>query len=156
MASQGEPSGRETFAAQLRQYRARAGLSLPTLGQMVGADPSYLNRLERGEREPPRAPLVEALIAALRLSPEEADAFRVAAGLLPRAMAALGPLDPTLRLVAEVLADPSIPLAERQRFRAIIHLVAATWRPQAAAGVLDPAWTGGTPAPGGAPTSVTV
>jgi len=119
--------GGSDFAELLRAARGRAGLSQSALARAVGIDASYLNRLERAEREPPRRPVVEALAGALGLGPEEADQLLVVAGYLPRALARLGPLDPTVRLVAGILADEGIPAAEREEFRQIVELVARRW-----------------------------
>lgn len=124
----------KSFDELLREARARAGISGNALARAVteaglSLDPSYLNRIERGEREPPRRELVEALAAALRLAPAERDDLLVAAGHLPAAMARVGPLDPTLRLVADILADESIPPGQRALFREAIALLAERWRP---------------------------
>jgi transcriptional regulator with XRE-family HTH domain len=120
----------ETFGALLQAFRRRAGLSQGTLAKLAGIDPSYVNRLERGEREPPKREIVEALIFALQLSPQDADRLLVAAGHLPRALQRLGPLDPTVMLVADILADERIPAEERRQFRQQIALAALRWRPQ--------------------------
>jgi len=119
--------GGSDFAELLRVARRRAGLSQSALARAVGIDASYLNRLERAEREPPRRSTVEALAGALGLGPDEADRLLVAAGRLPSALEKLGPLDPTVRLVAGILADECIPSAEREEFRQIVELVARRW-----------------------------
>lgn len=132
----GESAGKEAreeagdegaFAGLLREIRARRGLSQSALARAAGIDPSYLNRIERAEREPPKRSVVEALARELDLSPDEADRLLVAAGHLPRALARLGPLDPTIRLVAGILADETIPLAERRELREIVGLIARRW-----------------------------
>lgn len=120
----------EAFGALLQSFRRRAGLSQGALAKLAGIDPSYVNRLERGEREPPKREIVEALITALQLPPDDADRLLVAAGHLPRALQHLGPLDPTLLLVADILADERIPAEERRQFRQQIALAALRWRPQ--------------------------
>lgn len=127
----GEVGAEQDFARLLATFRSRAGVSQNALARMVGADASYLNRLERAQREPPRRELVESLATALGLRPEEADRLLVAAGHLPRALAALGPLDPTVALLADVLADEAIPAAERSELREIVRLIARRWRPHA-------------------------
>ena len=43
------------FATLLRSFRERRSLSCNELARAVGVDPSYISRLERGEREPPGA-----------------------------------------------------------------------------------------------------
>src|SRR5512138_167935 len=94
------------FAERLQAVRQAAGVSQNQLARQVGIDPSYLNRIERGERAAPARDVVEALAEALALAPAEADDLLISASHLPRALARLGPLDPTIRLVAEFLADP--------------------------------------------------
>ncbi len=120
----------EAFGALLQAFRRRAGLSQGALAKLAGIDPSYVNRLERGEREPPKREVVEALIAALQLPPDDADRLLVAAGHLPRALQRLSPLDPTVMLVADILADERIPAEERRQFRQQIALAALRWRPE--------------------------
>lgn len=118
----------EDFAALLRQFRDRAGLSCNELARAVGIDPSYVSRLERGEREPPRRPVVERLAAALQLGLEDQDRLLVAAGYAPATVAVLGRWDNTLQLVADVLADQRISSDEREKFREVIRLVSERWR----------------------------
>jgi transcriptional regulator with XRE-family HTH domain len=120
----------EAFGTLLQSFRRRAGLSQGALAKLAGIDPSYVNRLERGEREPPKREIVKALITALQLPPDDADRLLVAAGHLPRALQRLGPLDPTIMLVADILSDERIPATERRQFRQQIALAALRWRPQ--------------------------
>jgi transcriptional regulator with XRE-family HTH domain len=119
---------RPGFAEMLQAARQAAGISQNQLARRVGVDASYLNRIERGEREPPRREVVEALIEALELPGAEADDLLVAAGHLPRALATLGPLDPTLRLVAEALTDPSLPEADQAELREALRLIVPRFR----------------------------
>ncbi|HLI28154.1 MAG TPA: helix-turn-helix transcriptional regulator [Chloroflexota bacterium] len=118
----------EDFARLLRQFRERAGLSCNELARLVAVDPSYISRLERGEREPPRRLVVERLAAVLALPPFERDRLLVSAGYTPASIEALGGWDATLQAVAEVLADPRVPTADRQAFRQVIDLLAERWR----------------------------
>jgi transcriptional regulator with XRE-family HTH domain len=111
------------FIGRLQAARQRAGLSQNQLARLAGIDPSYLNRIERGEREPPRREVVEALADALGLSPDAADDLLVSAGHLTRALARLGPLDPTIRLVAEALGDEAVPAADRAALRETLALI---------------------------------
>lgn len=76
-----------TFATLLRRYRDRAGLSCNETGRAIGVDPSYISRLERQEREPPRRRLVERLGEALALSVAETETLLLAAGYAPEGMA---------------------------------------------------------------------
>lgn len=118
----------DNFGRLLRAFRERARLSCNELARVVAVDPSYISRLERGEREPPRRPVVERLAAALQLSTEDQDRLLVSAGYAPATVAALGGWDDTLQVVADVLADRRITAAERQNFRQVIRLVAERWR----------------------------
>lgn len=127
-----------TFGDLLLQLRLRSGRSGSSVARGAGIDASYLSRLERGEREPPRPEVVEALIRELRLSPEDADRLLTAAGQPPRALARLGTNDPTIHLVASVLADDAIPLNERTEFRQVIGLLARRWQPAATPGASEP------------------
>lgn len=116
------------FSALLRAFRQQAGRSQSALARLVGVDASYINRLESGEREPPRRSLIEALAMALELRPEDRDRLLVAAGQLPGALARLGPRDSTLSAVAEVLSDEALTEDERREFRRVVEAIAARWR----------------------------
>lgn len=105
-----------------------AGTALARAG---GIDPSYLHRLERGQREPPGRTLSLALALGLGLAAPDTDALLAAAGHLPESIERLGILDPTLLLVASILSDAAIPAAERDGLRQIIRLAAHRWRPEA-------------------------
>ena len=118
----------EDFAALLRRYRDRAGVSCNELARAVGVDPSYISRLERGEREPPRRRVVEALASALDLALDDQDRLLVSAGYAPATVAVLGRWDSTLQVVADVLVDSRIPSDELDNFREVIRLVAQRWR----------------------------
>ena len=118
----------EDFATLLRYYRDRAGLSCNELARAVAVDPSYVSRLERGEREPPRRPIVERLANSLGLSLEDQDRLLVTAGYAPASVAVLGRWDSTLQEVADVLTDGRISEDELENFREVIRLVAQRWR----------------------------
>lgn len=117
-----------SFAALLLRFRLRSGKSGSALARGANIDASYASRLERGEREPPRVEVVNALARELALDPDEWDRLLVSAGHPPLALARLGPRDPTLMLVANILADDGIPAAERAELREIVALVARRWR----------------------------
>ena len=119
--------GVTSFGSLLRSHRQRAQLSLPALGRRVSLDFSYLSRLERGQREPPRRAAILALATALDLTGEETDTLLVAGGQLPQALAQLGPLDTTVSQVTAILANPTIPATDRRRFRQVVALLAAQW-----------------------------
>ena len=118
----------DDFAALLRRFRERAGLSCNELARAVGVDPSYISRLERSEREPPRRRIVEGLASALQLSLEDQDRLLVSAGYAPATVALLGRWDSTLQAVADVLVDRRISGEELESFRQVVQLVAERWR----------------------------
>jgi transcriptional regulator with XRE-family HTH domain len=118
----------EDFATLLRTYRDQAHMSCNELARAVAVDPSYISRLERGEREPPRRPIVERLAASLGLSVEDQDRLLVTAGYAPASVAVLGRWDSTLQEVADVLTDARLSEEELDSFRQVIRLVAQRWR----------------------------
>lgn len=70
------------FGQLLHEYRQRSGLSQKALAEKVGYHPSYINRLERGTRTPPRQyGTIQDLATALDLTQEEINALLAAAGL---------------------------------------------------------------------------
>lgn len=98
----------ETFAALLRDYRERAELSCNAAARAIDVDPSYISRLERGEREPPRRRVVVALANALGLVGQERGQFFAAAGYWPD-----DPTLPTLLASLEAyLADGAALIAQ--------------------------------------------
>src|SRR5215475_341425 len=58
------------FGQRLRHIRRARGLTLTELGERVGRAPSALSLLENGRREP-KLSLIDALAAALSVSPDE-------------------------------------------------------------------------------------
>lgn len=116
-----------SFGALLLQLRLRSGRSGSSVARGAGIDASYLSRLERAEREPPRRDVVDALVRELQLSPDDGDQLLVAAGYPPRALARLGPDDPTIHMVASILANDAIPPGERSEFRQVIDILAKRW-----------------------------
>lgn len=55
----------ENFGLMLLHYRNKLGLSLKALSEMTGISPSYINRMEKGERKAPSIKIIEALAKAL-------------------------------------------------------------------------------------------
>ena len=123
-----DPQATSGFAELLRQHRIATGTSQHALARAAGIDASYLHRLERGDREPPKLEVATALADALGLEPADRDRLLVAAGHLPTAIATLGPLDPTLLTVAATLADPSMADADRLALRLALGTLCAHWR----------------------------
>jgi len=56
-----------SFGALLSAYRRRADLSMNQLARASGVDPSYISRLESGQRAAPQAGVLGALMDALAL-----------------------------------------------------------------------------------------
>src|SRR5262249_19704772 len=121
--------GMEEFAALLTRWRERAGLSQNALARRMGVNPAYVNRLEHGGRGASNRALVESAAAALDLSAPERYTLLAAAGHWPTALATLGPGDVSLRLVADILADPELAPGEQALFRLHLRLAALPWRP---------------------------
>src|SRR3954463_2103962 len=119
---------RDEFPALLRSFRERGGRSRNALAHEVGVDPSYLTRIEHGDREPPRQHIVEALTRALRLSIPERNRLLVAAGYAPLSVVQLGAWDDALQAVADVLNDIDLTPEERNEFRSVVRLISARWR----------------------------
>lgn len=119
----------ESFGSLLRSFRERGGLSQNSLAKKVGLSPSYINRLERGEREAPTREVVESLATTLCLPPSHRDRLVLAAGHPPSTLVALSGRDDIISLVADILTDESIPEKERDDFRLMIRVMAKRWRP---------------------------
>jgi transcriptional regulator with XRE-family HTH domain len=119
---------REDFPTLLRAFRERAGRSRNNLAGEVGVDPSYLTRIEHGDREPPRLHIVEALARALRLSMRDRNRLLVAAGYAPLSVVQLGSWDEALQAVADVLNDTQLSPEERDEFRSVVRIISARWR----------------------------
>lgn len=116
------------FGFLLREHRERAGYARNALAHLIGADPSYLTRIEHGEREPPRAHIVDALARGLKLSTFEAAEFRVAAGFAPCQVVDLGVWSPALQCVVDVAADPRVPPEEKAEFAEIVQRLSDQYR----------------------------
>ena len=117
------------FAALVQRWRERAGLSQNALARRMGVNPAYVNRLEHGGRGAGNRELIEAVAEALSLDAAERDTLLAAAGHWPAALEQLGPADPALRLVADLLADPAISARDKELFRLHLRLAALPWRP---------------------------
>jgi len=119
---------REDFPSLLLTFRDRAGRSRNNLAHEVGVDPSYLTRIEHGDREPPRQHIVEALARALHLSVTDRNRLLVSAGYAPLSVVQLGAWDDALQAVADVLNDLRLSPEERNEFRSVVRIISARWR----------------------------
>ncbi|MGB9592866.1 MAG: helix-turn-helix domain-containing protein [Anaerolineae bacterium] len=115
------------FGALLKRKRKAAGLSQSALAKAAGISPSHLNRIEKGNRNPPPSDKILDIANALRLSPAETDQLLVAAGYAPRygQLPSSGPrpdISPEVRaLIQEVTTailrvaeDPNLTPAQRE------------------------------------------
>jgi|SRR5579875_1855305 len=89
-------------------------------------DPSFVNRLESGQRSADRA-VTEKLAAALNLSPLETDRLLAAAGHLPALFARVGLQEETLQLVARVLVDEQLTPSDKAEYRQVIEAISRRW-----------------------------
>ncbi|HEY7061754.1 MAG TPA: helix-turn-helix transcriptional regulator [Chloroflexota bacterium] len=119
--------GHPAFADLLRRYRARDGRSRTEIARRAGVNPSYVQRMEEGERGPASGSVITALARAMRLPPGERDALLLAAGRLPVALALLGEWDPVLEAVTAVLNDYTLETDELEDFRAVVLRICARW-----------------------------
>lgn len=117
------------FSTLLTDFRVRSGKTGAKVAREAGIDASYLSRLERGEREPPRLEVITALARELQLTPEQHSSLLVAAGHPALEFQELG-LDATLIGVARVLSHTGVGLATKEAVRkgieAIVALALAT------------------------------
>ncbi len=72
---EGVGAGSERFGVMLRRLREQAGMTRETLAERAGLSPRAISALERGERLHPYPHTVQALGAALSLSPDQRSAF---------------------------------------------------------------------------------
>ncbi len=111
------------FGGYLHELRRERGLTVRQLAATAGVHHTYVSKLERGDRQAPEEPVVEALAEAVGATPAQLDQLRWRAGLSPRGSGAPGHDDATLTLVAEALGDESLPPAVRDRLRQVIAQV---------------------------------
>ncbi|MGH2460390.1 MAG: helix-turn-helix domain-containing protein [Chloroflexota bacterium] len=116
----------DSFGSVLRSLREGAHLSQSAVARRAGLDPSFVNRLESGQRNAERS-IAERLAQALELEPAQADRLLAAGGYLPTLFARVGLRDPTLEIVARILGDESLSPNERDDFREIIRLIGTRW-----------------------------
>lgn len=117
----------DKFSELLRGFRERAGRSRNALAHEVGVDPSYLTRIEHGDREPPRQHIVEAVTRSLRLSVLERNRLLVSAGYAPLSGMQPSVWDETLQAVSDVLNNIDLSPQERNEFRFVIRKIAECW-----------------------------
>jgi len=117
----------DDFPTLLRDYRERDGISRNGMAKRVGVDPSYLTRIEQGEREAPRQHIIMAITRYLRLTTAECNRLLASAGYVPATVTQIGTWDDALQAVVDVLVDFRIAPDERDRFRTTVIAIAAHW-----------------------------
>jgi len=69
----------EAFAEKLKRLRKARGMTLQQLSDATGISPSYISRMERGEKQCPSFPILTALASALNV-----DVLTLAEGLVDK------------------------------------------------------------------------
>lgn len=110
-----------TFGQQLRAYRLARRLPGAVLAHLAAIDASFLSRVERDEREPPRRDTVLALCHGMRLGGPDTDRLLLLAGYAPVTAERVAEGDPSLLSVARVL--DALGGGDTTAFRAAIDLV---------------------------------
>lgn len=112
------------FAELLRKLRLEAGLSQNALAKKTGVDPSYINRIERGERQPPSVGVIHDIARALELDSFSVDQLLLGAGYAPATAA--NPqrvIHPRLQLLGDFLSDENILPEDRDLIERDIDLL---------------------------------
>jgi len=99
------PTPQETVAAQLKRYRAAAGLTQEELAERAGVSVRSIGDLERGAGHRPRKDTAALLAQALELPPDAQVAF-VAAARRPPCPSGDGASDPTVAVAQPTAGAP--------------------------------------------------
>lgn len=79
-----------SFGSLLQKFRKKAGISQKELAHIVGLDPSYLSKIEHGQRKTPERSVIIETANALELQENEIDQLLVSAGYQPQTLFDLG------------------------------------------------------------------
>ena len=112
------------FAELLRRLRLEADLSQNALAKKTGVDPSYINRIERGERQPPSVGVIHDIARALELDEFSTNQLLLSAGYAP--IIATNPqpaTHPGLQLLNDFLSDEGISPEDRDFIERDIDLL---------------------------------
>ena len=116
------------FASMLKHQRQGAGLSQTALARLVEVHPSYISRLEKGDRSPANREFIEKLATALGAGLHEKNEILLAAGFAPVMLADLRRENPTLQLLADILEDDAVPAEEKDLIAEHIRQINRRWR----------------------------
>lgn len=117
------------FSTLLEQYRDQAGVSQSELARSAGISASYVNRVEKGERQPPSRSIVLRIAEALDLDSEATDTLLLAGGYAPRRAALPSREHRILGLMADILQDGHVPEEEIELLERQIELIRRRWNP---------------------------
>lgn len=117
-----------TFSDLVKEARESSndgdGISRNKLAHEVGVDPSYLTRIEHGDREPPRAHVVGALARCLRLDSVKTIIFYFRAGYAPIQIQTLSESRlKTVSQLTELLSKRSLSDAKKDRLEIAVKAV---------------------------------
>lgn len=118
----------DDFPALLRSYRERAGRSRNNLAHEVGVDPSYLTRIEHGDRASPREHIITAVARVLQLTLVERNILLTAGGFAAPSLSQLGHWDDAIQAVVDVLNDPNLTPEVQAEFRTTICNISRAYR----------------------------
>jgi transcriptional regulator with XRE-family HTH domain len=116
------------FASTLKRQRQDAGLSQSALARLAGVHPSYISRLEKGDRGPANREFIEKLATVLGAGIREKNELLLAAGFAPVILADLRRENPTLQLLADILEDDVVPREEKDLIAEHIRQINRRWR----------------------------
>jgi transcriptional regulator with XRE-family HTH domain len=119
----------EDFSTLLERFRDRAGLSQSELARAAGISASYINRIEKEERQPPSRSVVLRIAKALGLDSATTDTLLLAAGYAPERSTLLQTEHPILGQMADILQDDRVPEDEIELLKRQIELIERRWRP---------------------------
>jgi transcriptional regulator with XRE-family HTH domain len=118
----------EDFSTLLERFRIHAGLSQSELARAANISASYINRVEKGERQPPSRAVVLRIAEVLGLDSAATDTFLLAGGYAPERPALLPREHPILGLIADILQDDRVPEEEIELLKRQIELIERRWR----------------------------
>lgn len=116
------------FSLELKTARMSVGVSQSVLARRIDVDPSYISRLESGERQPASRDFVRKLAKALRVGVEQENDLLFAAGFAPVTPKQLRREHPTLQLLADIFEDDHIPTTEKELIGELIKRIHRQWR----------------------------
>ena len=112
------------FGDLLQRLRLKAGLSQNALAKKARIDPSYVNRIERSERQPPSLSVIHNIARALELDEFGTNQLLLSAGYAPITATNLQPAThPGLQLLNDFLSDEGISPEDRDFIERDIDLL---------------------------------